>query len=145
MGVTTNPKVAHERQEKDKSDRATQDQVLDARTRLVLAGLVNRNLIGKIERCVSTGKEVGYIGAVLELNSGQCVFRFAWCGCESLSYFNSQLPVATNVYRRRATIPWRVYFVEEPSENDQGLGGERATKFTTSISRRSARTQGIRV
>nr|XP_031864428.1 uncharacterized protein CI109_000342 [Kwoniella shandongensis]KAA5531500.1 hypothetical protein CI109_000342 [Kwoniella shandongensis] len=53
MGVTTNPKVAHERQEKDKSDRATQDQVLDARTRLVLAGLVNRNLIGKIERCAN--------------------------------------------------------------------------------------------
>ncbi|KAK8858806.1 hypothetical protein IAR55_003036 [Kwoniella newhampshirensis] len=53
MGVTTNPKVAHERQEKDKSDRATQDQVLDARTRLVLAGLVNRDLIGKIERCAN--------------------------------------------------------------------------------------------
>nr|XP_019045378.1 Atypical/RIO/RIO1 protein kinase [Kwoniella bestiolae CBS 10118]OCF24308.1 Atypical/RIO/RIO1 protein kinase [Kwoniella bestiolae CBS 10118] len=57
VGVAMNPKVAHEKQDKDKSDRATQDQVLDSRTRLVLAGLVNRNLIGKIERCVSTGKE----------------------------------------------------------------------------------------
>ncbi|WRT68011.1 uncharacterized protein IL334_004986 [Kwoniella shivajii] len=52
-GVAMNPKVAHERQEKDKSDRATQDQVLDSRTRLVLAGLVNRNVIGKIERCAN--------------------------------------------------------------------------------------------
>ncbi|OCF75437.1 Atypical/RIO/RIO1 protein kinase [Kwoniella mangroviensis CBS 8886] len=58
VGVAMNPKIAHEKQEKDKSDRATQDQVLDSRTRLVLAGLVNRNIIGKIERCVSTGKEV---------------------------------------------------------------------------------------
>nr|XP_019012987.1 Atypical/RIO/RIO1 protein kinase [Kwoniella pini CBS 10737]OCF51768.1 Atypical/RIO/RIO1 protein kinase [Kwoniella pini CBS 10737] len=57
VGVAMNPKVAHEKQDKDKSDRATQDQVLDSRTRLVLAGLVNRNIIGKIERCVSTGKE----------------------------------------------------------------------------------------
>ncbi|OCF40175.1 Atypical/RIO/RIO1 protein kinase [Kwoniella heveanensis CBS 569] len=57
VGVATNPKLSAVKQEKDKSDRATQDQVLDARTRLVLAGLVNRNVIGKIERCVSTGKE----------------------------------------------------------------------------------------
>ncbi|WWD05333.1 hypothetical protein V865_003406 [Kwoniella europaea PYCC6329] len=57
VGVAMNPKIAHEKQEKDKSDRATQDQVLDSRTRLVLAGLVNRKIIGKIERCVSTGKE----------------------------------------------------------------------------------------
>ncbi|WWC88437.1 uncharacterized protein L201_003348 [Kwoniella dendrophila CBS 6074] len=53
VGVAMNPKAAHEKQDKDKSDRATQDQVLDSRTRLVLAGLVNRNLIGKIERCAN--------------------------------------------------------------------------------------------
>ncbi|WVR06549.1 hypothetical protein IAU60_003580 [Kwoniella sp. DSM 27419] len=52
-GVAMNPKVAQVRQDKDKSDRATQDQVLDSRTRLVLAGLVNRNVIGKIERCAN--------------------------------------------------------------------------------------------
>lgn len=57
-GVSANPKVSRERQSKDKSDRATQEQVLDSRTRLVLAGLVNRGIIGDLERCISTGKEV---------------------------------------------------------------------------------------
>ncbi|TYJ56478.1 hypothetical protein B9479_002881 [Cryptococcus floricola] len=56
-GVATNPKAAQDKHDKDKSDRATQDQVLDSRTRLVLAGLVNRGVIGKIDRCISTGKE----------------------------------------------------------------------------------------
>lgn len=57
-GVAVNPKLLAEKHDKDKSDRATQEQVLDPRTRLVLAGLVNRGVIGKMDRCVSTGKEV---------------------------------------------------------------------------------------
>lgn len=56
--MVTNPKAAQDKHDKDKSDRATQEQVLDGRTRLVLAGLVNRGIIGMIERCISTGKEV---------------------------------------------------------------------------------------
>lgn len=44
--------------QKDKSDRATNEQVLDDRTRLVLYKMLNRNLLSKIEGCVSTGKEV---------------------------------------------------------------------------------------
>lgn len=60
QGVTLNPKSAV-RSTKDKSDRATQEQVLDPRTRLVLSGLVNRGIIGPIERCISTGKEVGVV------------------------------------------------------------------------------------
>lgn len=57
-GVALNPKSTA-RSSKDKSDRATQEQVLDPRTRLVLSGLVNRGVVGEIERCISTGKEVG--------------------------------------------------------------------------------------
>lgn len=57
-GVALNPKMASDGHEKDKSDRATLEQVLDSRTRLVLTGLVNRDIIGKINRCISTGKEV---------------------------------------------------------------------------------------
>ncbi|ORX37194.1 RIO1 family-domain-containing protein [Kockovaella imperatae] len=45
------------RQTKDKSDRATQDQVMDSRTRLVLSGFTNRGVIGRLERCISSGKE----------------------------------------------------------------------------------------
>lgn len=43
---------------KDKSDRATNEQVLDPRTRLVLFKMLNRGLLEKVEGCVSTGKEV---------------------------------------------------------------------------------------
>lgn len=55
---TVNTKAAADRQnQKDKSDRATVEQVLDARTRLVLAKLINKGLVGAVEGCVSTGKE----------------------------------------------------------------------------------------
>jgi len=57
-GVATNPKAASH--DKDKADRATEEGVLDSRTRLVLAGLVNRGVIGKLEHCISTGKEVSH-------------------------------------------------------------------------------------
>lgn len=57
-GVAANPKSASERaNQKDKADRATHEQVLDARTRLVLTSLVNRGYFGQIHGCVSTGKE----------------------------------------------------------------------------------------
>lgn len=58
-GVSANPKSAGERaNQKDKADRATHEQVLDARTRLVLSALVNRGFFGVIDGVVSTGKEV---------------------------------------------------------------------------------------
>lgn len=43
---------------KDKSDRATSEQVLDPRTRLILFKMIGRGLIHEINGCVSTGKEV---------------------------------------------------------------------------------------
>lgn len=58
-GVAANPKSAFDRaNQKDKADRATHEQVLDARTRLVLSALVNRGFFGVIDGVVSTGKEV---------------------------------------------------------------------------------------
>ena len=42
---------------KDKSDRATAEQVLDPRTRMILFKLLNRRYISEINGCVSTGKE----------------------------------------------------------------------------------------
>eukprot|EP00793_Prasinoderma_coloniale_P000632 PRCOL_00003781-RA len=42
---------------KDKSDRATVEQVLDPRTRMVLFKLLNRGVFSVINGCVSTGKE----------------------------------------------------------------------------------------
>ncbi|CAG8485520.1 8143_t:CDS:2 [Paraglomus occultum] len=41
----------------DKSDRATAEQVLDPRTRIILLRLINQNVISEIHGCISTGKE----------------------------------------------------------------------------------------
>jgi RIO kinase 1 len=43
---------------KDKSDRATNEQVLDPRTRIILFKMIGRGLLFEINGCVSTGKEV---------------------------------------------------------------------------------------
>ncbi|CAD5206758.1 unnamed protein product [Bursaphelenchus okinawaensis] len=49
---------------KDRSDRATVEQVLDPRTRLILFRLVQRGFFDRIEGCVSTGKEANVYHAV---------------------------------------------------------------------------------
>jgi RIO kinase 1 len=49
---------------KDKSDRATNEQVLDPRTRLVLFKMMGRGLIARIDGCVSTGKEANVYHAL---------------------------------------------------------------------------------
>ncbi|KAL8828784.1 MAG: hypothetical protein Q9191_002396 [Dirinaria sp. TL-2023a] len=41
----------------DKSDRATSEQVLDKRTRMILLKMLDRNIVSEINGCVSTGKE----------------------------------------------------------------------------------------
>uniref|UniRef100_A0A1A9WSS5 Serine/threonine-protein kinase RIO1 n=1 Tax=Glossina brevipalpis TaxID=37001 RepID=A0A1A9WSS5_9MUSC len=42
---------------RDKHDRATVEQVMDPRTRMILFKLLNRGLIEEINGCISTGKE----------------------------------------------------------------------------------------
>lgn len=42
---------------KDKHDRATAEQVMDPRTRMILFKLLNRGVINEINGCISTGKE----------------------------------------------------------------------------------------
>lgn len=49
---------------KDKSDRATMEQVLDPRTRLILFKMIGRLLIERVDGCVSTGKEANVYHAV---------------------------------------------------------------------------------
>jgi RIO kinase 1 len=59
--------------EKDKSDRATSEQVLDPRTRMLLLRMINRNVVSEIHGCLSTGKEANVYYALLypESNSAQ--------------------------------------------------------------------------
>jgi RIO kinase 1 len=49
---------------KDKSDRATSEQVLDPRTRIILFKMIGRELIQEVNGCVSTGKEANVYHAL---------------------------------------------------------------------------------
>ncbi|KAI1175810.1 putative extragenic suppressor of the bimD6 mutation [Nemania sp. FL0916] len=51
-------------QDKDKSDRATSEQVLDQRTRMILYQMINRNVVSEVHGAISTGKEANVYGAV---------------------------------------------------------------------------------
>ena len=48
----------------DKSERATNEQVLDPRTRMILLQMINRNVVSEVNGCISTGKEANVYHAV---------------------------------------------------------------------------------
>ena len=48
----------------DKSDRATSEQVLDPRTRMILLQMINRNIVSEVNGCLSTGKEANVYHAI---------------------------------------------------------------------------------
>ncbi|OJJ47289.1 hypothetical protein ASPZODRAFT_132274 [Penicilliopsis zonata CBS 506.65] len=50
----------------DKADRATSEQVLDPRTRMILLQMINRNVVSEIHGCLSTGKEANVYHAILQ-------------------------------------------------------------------------------
>jgi hypothetical protein len=56
---------------KEKASRATTEQVIDPRTRMILYKMLNNNLISEIHGCISTGKEVGMLFSVMF----NCIFR----------------------------------------------------------------------
>ena len=58
---------------KDKSDRATVEQVLDPRTRMILFKLLSRGGIREIHGCVSTGKEANVYYAAGQNEAGCAV------------------------------------------------------------------------
>ncbi|XP_050298831.1 serine/threonine-protein kinase RIO1 [Anthonomus grandis grandis] len=56
--IMNEKKMENERRRtKDKHDRATAEQVMDPRTRMILFKLLNRNIISEVNGCISTGKE----------------------------------------------------------------------------------------
>ncbi|KAJ1849337.1 Serine/threonine-protein kinase rio1, partial [Coemansia sp. RSA 2703] len=59
QGVSSAPR-------KDKADRATTEQVLDPRTRIILFKLLNQGIVYEINGCISTGKEANVYHAVTE-------------------------------------------------------------------------------
>lgn len=58
---------------KDKADRATTEQVLDPRTRMILFKMLSRELITEVNGCVSTGKEANVYYATSP--SGDCAIK----------------------------------------------------------------------
>lgn len=152
-GVAANPKSDNSRPTKDKADRATTEQVLDARTRLVLSGLVNRGVIGKVEHCVSTGKEVRIVSTGLTLGK-----RILCSDCtepprptrplshrprgQDLSHIHSPLQVASRLHCRGAPIPGRIFVVAQPSENGSSVGRKRTAKLAPVKPGRHSRAAG---
>lgn len=53
-----------EDKDKDKADRATSDQVLDQRTRMILLQMINRGVVSEVHGAISTGKEANVYGAI---------------------------------------------------------------------------------
>ncbi|KAI9741056.1 MAG: protein kinase rio1 [Cirrosporium novae-zelandiae] len=72
----------------DKSDRATSEQVLDPRTRMILLQMINRNIVSEVNGCISTGKEAN-------------VYHALTIPQEDLSSDEAQLPLqrAIKVYK----------------------------------------------
>lgn len=50
----------------DRSDRATQEQVLDPRTRLILFKMINKGVFAELHGCISTGKEANVYRATTD-------------------------------------------------------------------------------
>ncbi|KAK1967057.1 RIO1 family protein [Colletotrichum sublineola] len=55
----------NEEKSKDKADRATSEQVLDQRTRMILLQMINRGIVSEIHGAISTGKEANVYHAIL--------------------------------------------------------------------------------
>lgn len=53
----------------ERSDRATSEQVLDPRTRMILLQMINRGIVSEIHGCISTGKEANVYHAIRELDT----------------------------------------------------------------------------
>ncbi|KAF5021305.1 hypothetical protein F66182_6703 [Fusarium sp. NRRL 66182] len=66
----------NEEKDKDKADRATSEQVLDQRTRMILLQMINRGSVSEVHGAISTGKEANVYGAVLhDDHTGESIQR----------------------------------------------------------------------
>lgn len=60
-------------QRKDKADRATAEQVMDPRTRMILFKMLSKGIITEINGCISTGKEANVYHATAKDGSHRAV------------------------------------------------------------------------
>lgn len=91
--------------EKDKSDRATSEQVLDPRTRMLLLQMINRGIVGEVNGVVSTGKEANvyhaksYPDAAGSKESGEPVHRAIKVYKTSILVFKDRDKYVTGEFR----------------------------------------------
>ncbi|MBN3318791.1 RIOK1 kinase, partial [Atractosteus spatula] len=69
-------KEADTRRVKDKSDRATVEQVLDPRTRMILFKMLSRGVFSEINGCISTGKEANVYHATTSQGDSRAIKIF---------------------------------------------------------------------
>ncbi|KAJ2988135.1 hypothetical protein NUW58_g4132 [Xylaria curta] len=61
--------------DKDKADRATSEQVLDQRTRMILYQMINRGIVSEVHGAISTGKEANVYGAAAHADDFSQIHR----------------------------------------------------------------------
>ncbi|KAK2740945.1 protein kinase rio1 [Myotisia sp. PD_48] len=84
----------------DKSDRATSEQVLDPRTRMILLQMINRNVVSEVNGCLSTGKEANVYHAVSEPeNEGEVLQRAIKVYKTSILVFKDRDKYVTGEFR----------------------------------------------
>nr|XP_019563050.2 serine/threonine-protein kinase RIO1-like isoform X1 [Aedes albopictus] len=82
---------------KDKQDRATAEQVMDPRTRMILFKLLNRDMICEINGCISTGKEANVYHATAKTGMDYAIKIFK----TSILIFKDRDKYVTGEYRFR--------------------------------------------
>ncbi|KAJ2412040.1 Serine/threonine-protein kinase rio1 [Coemansia sp. RSA 2530] len=84
-------------QRKDKADRATTEQVLDPRTRIILFKLLNQGIVYEVHGCISTGKEANVYHAVTESGEHRAIKIYK----TSILIFKDRDRYVTGEYRFR--------------------------------------------
>lgn len=81
----------------DKADRATNEQVLDPRTRMILFKMINRGVVYEINGCISTGKEANVYHAQTEQGEHRAIKIYK----TSILVFKDRDRYVTGEYRFR--------------------------------------------
>ncbi|KAB8360688.1 hypothetical protein FH972_024425 [Carpinus fangiana] len=86
---------------KDKSERATSEQVLDPRTRMILLQMLNRNLVSEVNGVISTGKEANVYHATTTTDDGRTLQRAIKIYKTSILVFKDRAKYVTGEHRFR--------------------------------------------
>lgn len=86
----------------EKSDRATSEQVLDPRTRMILLQMINRNIVSEVHGVISTGKEANVYHAISSLEDGTEFHRAIKVYKTSILVFKDRDKYVTGEFRFRS-------------------------------------------